>query len=438
MPRSVRAALMFLAGILLFAPAASAQVRPLSPSFDIHGGYHLFLWDAENFRDNFVVGSRIGFNITPIVGVEAWGQYIQSQTLVSGKVGDIALVGGDLVVHLTRGRVIPYIAGGAGAKYYSVRGRRNERTFRLDADGNPLPIFKNPDWDFAIDAAFGVKFLVASSFGFRLDLRYYMSIGSNTDEGIPNADNLLNDRFDDLQATVALYVAPGGKPSDRDKDGIADRNDRCPDDPEDFDDFQDQDGCPEPDNDSDGILDVDDDCPNDPETFNRFQDEDGCPDVAPPQDRDGDGIADDQDRCPDDPETFNDHEDEDGCPDTRPQPTVDGEMLILEKVYFETDKTYISSYYRAELDKVVATLRANPGIKKVRVEGHADERSSEDYNVNLSQRRAQAVRDYLVSRGVAASALEVKAYGEARPLALGHDEDSWSKNRRVEFVILEQ
>ena len=113
-----------------------------------------------------------------------------------------------------------------------------------------------------------------------------------------------------------LFVGFIFEPSigDRDGDGYKDDVDLCPDDPEDFDDFEDEDGCPEPDNDKDGILDVDDKCPNDPETRNGFQDEDGCPDSTD-NDRDGDGIPDDVDKCPDDPEDKDNFEDEDGCPD---------------------------------------------------------------------------------------------------------------------------
>src|SRR5207237_6221351 len=101
---------------------------------------------------------------------------------------------------------------------------------------------------------------------------------------------------------------------DRDGDGIKDDVDKCPEDLEDFDDFEDEDGCPDPDNDRDGIPDVDDKCPNEPETENGFQDEDGCPDSVE-LDRDGDGIPDSRDKCPDDPEDKDGFEDEDGCPD---------------------------------------------------------------------------------------------------------------------------
>jgi len=102
--------------------------------------------------------------------------------------------------------------------------------------------------------------------------------------------------------------------TDRDGDGILDEDDQCPDEPEDKDDFEDSDGCPDPDNDKDGILDKDDQCPMDPETKNNYKDDDGCPDVDD-RDRDKDGIPDWKDKCPDQPEDIDKFEDEDGCPD---------------------------------------------------------------------------------------------------------------------------
>ncbi len=101
---------------------------------------------------------------------------------------------------------------------------------------------------------------------------------------------------------------------DRDGDGIKDDVDQCPDDPEDFDGFKDEDGCPDPDNDNDGIPDVDDRCPNIPEDRDGDQDEDGCPE-GNEGDRDGDGIPDSKDKCPDEPEDRDGFQDQDGCPD---------------------------------------------------------------------------------------------------------------------------
>ena len=116
----------------------------------------------------------------------------------------------------------------------------------------------------------------------------------------------------DGRAFIAIILEPNL--GDRDGDGFKDDVDDCPDDPEDFDEFQDEDGCPEPDNDRDGILDVDDSCPLNPEDKDGFEDEDGCPE-GNKNDRDGDGLLDDVDQCPDDPEDFDDFEDQDGCPD---------------------------------------------------------------------------------------------------------------------------
>jgi OmpA-OmpF porin, OOP family len=116
----------------------------------------------------------------------------------------------------------------------------------------------------------------------------------------------------DFRAFVGFIFEPSI--GDRDGDGLKDDVDKCPDEPEDFDGFQDEDGCPDPDNDNDGILDKDDRCPNEPEDRDGDQDEDGCPEGSD-GDRDGDGIPDSKDKCPDDPEDKDGFQDADGCPD---------------------------------------------------------------------------------------------------------------------------
>jgi len=102
---------------------------------------------------------------------------------------------------------------------------------------------------------------------------------------------------------------------DNDADNIPDGQDQCPNDPEDDDGWLDTDGCPDPDNDKDAILDVADRCPNDAETPNGYLDDDGCPDEKPIDDTDDDGYRDDVDRCPYDAEDFDQFQDEDGCPE---------------------------------------------------------------------------------------------------------------------------
>jgi outer membrane protein OmpA-like peptidoglycan-associated protein len=130
----------------------------------------------------------------------------------------------------------------------------------------------------------------------------------------------------DVRAFLGFIFEPSI--GDRDGDGIKDDVDKCPDQPEDFDGFQDEDGCPDPDNDNDGILDVNDRCPNEPEDKDGDEDEDGCPEGGD-GDRDGDGIPDSRDKCPDDPEDRDGFEDQDGCPD--PDNDQDGIPDVKDK-----------------------------------------------------------------------------------------------------------
>jgi outer membrane protein OmpA-like peptidoglycan-associated protein len=225
---------------------------------------------------------------------------------------------------------------------------------------------------------------------------------------------------------------PEGNEGDRDGDGILDDVDQCPDDPEDRDGFQDEDGCPDPDNDQDNILDEDDLCPNDPEDRDNFEDEDGCPDPDNDQDR----ILDVDDSCPNDPETYNGFEDEDGCPDRGSVIIEENQIVILEKIYFETDSAVIQERSFPIIDAVAATLNGNPQITLVEVQGHADERSSDDYNIRLTRDRAASVVEALVQRGVMRDRLRSGGYGERCPVDPRHNAEAWDRNRRVEFKII--
>jgi len=225
---------------------------------------------------------------------------------------------------------------------------------------------------------------------------------------------------------------PEGNEGDRDGDGILDADDQCPDDPEDRDGFEDEDGCPDPDNDRDGILDTDDLCPNDPEDRDNWQDEDGCPDP----DNDSDRILDNDDTCPNDPETYNGTEDEDGCPDRGSVIVTDDSIIILDKIFFETDSAEIQSRSFPIIDQVAATLIGNPQITLIEIQGHADERSSDEYNIRLTTDRAAAVLEALVARGVPRERLRSAGYGERCPEDPRHTAEAWETNRRVEFKII--
>jgi OOP family OmpA-OmpF porin len=225
---------------------------------------------------------------------------------------------------------------------------------------------------------------------------------------------------------------PEGAQGDRDGDTILDVNDACPDDPEDIDGFQDAEGCPDPDNDNDGIRDFDDLCPNEPEDMDGFEDVEGCPDVDNDQDR----ILDVDDDCPNEPETYNGTEDDDGCPDQGRVLVTGTEVVIMDKIYFETDSAVIKPVSFDILNQVAATLNSNPQIRLIEVQGHADERNTDEYNIQLTQDRANSVVEYLVAQGVDSNRLLATGYGERCPIDPGHTEAAWDKNRRVEFKIL--
>jgi OOP family OmpA-OmpF porin len=225
---------------------------------------------------------------------------------------------------------------------------------------------------------------------------------------------------------------PDNLTSDRDGDGIPDDVDKCPDDPEDKDGFEDEDGCPDPDNDKDGILDVDDLCPNDPEDKDGFEDKDGCPDP----DNDKDRILDVNDKCPNDPETYNGVDDDDGCPDKGMVRVTKTKLEILDKIYFETDKADIKAVSFPLLDAIAATIKGHPQLQLIEIQGHADERGNDEYNLDLTDRRAHSVQNALVERGVNPGTLRARGYGETKPICAQHNESCWSQNRRVEFIIL--
>jgi outer membrane protein OmpA-like peptidoglycan-associated protein len=256
---------------------------------------------------------------------------------------------------------------------------------------------------------------------------------------------------------------------DRDGDGYPDDQDACPDEPEDFDGFEDDDGCPEPDNDKDGIPDNVDRCPNVPEDFDGDEDNDGCPESKPEGDRDGDGIPDSKDKCPDDPEdrdgfedddgcpehdndkdgipdkvdrcpndpeTFNGFEDEDGCPDKGLVLIEGSDIVILQKVQFQTGSAKILPESFPIIDAVAATMKAHAEFLVVEVAGHADERSTDEYNLKLTKARAASVVAALVERGIEKSRLVSQGYGEYCPLDKRSTPEAWDLNRRVEFKVV--
>lgn len=128
-------------------------------------------------------------------------------------------------------------------------------------------------------------------------------------------------------------------------------------------------------------------------------------------------------------------------PPPRPAPQPGPVVVVIDTtaitgpIYFDYDRTAIRADAAATLERKLGWLRANPRMR-IRIEGHADERGSDEYNLALTQRRAASAKNWLVARGIAADRFEAVGYGEERPVCTGHDESCWQRNRRADFVII--
>jgi len=216
---------------------------------------------------------------------------------------------------------------------------------------------------------------------------------------------------------------------DNDRDDIPDRYDDCPDTPEDWDDFEDEDGCPEYDNDRDGFADEDDECPNHAEDEDGFEDTDGCPDV----DNDRDGLLDEEDDCPNDPETPNGYQDDDGCPDEVPR-NLTQIVGVIRGINFKVDSDVLKESSYSILDKAAKILHQYEDIG-LEIQGHASAEGDDEYNLDLSQRRAESVMNYFISKGISERRLVAIGFGESMPIA-EDTQDGRVLNRRVEFHII--
>jgi outer membrane protein OmpA-like peptidoglycan-associated protein len=272
----------------------------------------------------------------------------------------------------------------------------------------------------------------------------------------------IEDKCPDAKGSKEMNGCP-----DRDADGIADIDDKCPD-VKGLKTFQ---GCP--DRDGDGIQDSEDDCPD----VKGLKEYKGCPDtdgdgIADPSDKcptvkgskefqgcpdtDGDGIQDSEDACP----TIKGPKEFQGCPDTDGDgladnvdncPTVPGpksnkgcpeiKKEILEKIkkaaqgiYFETGKDILKKESFVSLDKVVATLNADKTLN-ADIGGHTDDVGDDALNLDLSKRRAAAVLNYFVKKGIDPARITSEGFGETVPVADNKTPAGRALNRRVELNL---
>jgi len=263
----------------------------------------------------------------------------------------------------------------------------------------------------------GVRFDTQTGFALRLDARLAV-LPSQPTSGFGATAEL--DVGIGIEITVGaphkqtaeeLRLARGTPAADRDGDGIPDDKDACPDRPEDFDGFEDDDGCPDIDNDLDRVLDIADKCPNVRETYNGFEDDDGCPDTVPPD--------------------------------------VDALRGTIEGLLYAEGETVVRESGLPGLRKIAKTMTTHPSIRVVLI-GHTDDREAQQLATaedgqpapdadtlaaDLSRARAEAVKNSLIALGIPQSRIVVEGRGGEEPVADNGKPRGRLANRRVEIKL---
>jgi outer membrane protein OmpA-like peptidoglycan-associated protein len=460
--KSTRIGVASLAGLALSFAAAHASAQEdregVKVELDLTGGYHHFANNLElgvaddpdlpSPKPSAAFGLRVGLVLHPLFVIEAEGLLMPTK---DNKLGKSALLGAERI-HL-RFNIAPnavpgltpfILAGVGGTSVLSSSG------------GGGYSAIKSGDTDANFYAGLGVKYALSNLFHVRLDGRalaapnvknngfsaeweVLASVGVTLGGHAPPpplapvaalVKDTDRDGIPDDQDKCPNEAGPkenGGCPDkDTDGDGIVDRKDKCPDKagpPE-------RDGCPEEDADKDGIVDSKDKCPNDAEDKDGFEDEDGCPDL----DNDKDGIPDAEDKCPNEPETKNGYQDEDGCPDEVPAP-IKKFTGVIKGINFRRNSADIKASSFPLLKGAVQVFKEYPALR-VEISGHTSNEGRREFNMKLSRKRAEAVKDYLVSAGIDEKRIGTIGYGPDKPIADNNTHDGQEKNRRIEFRLL--
>lgn len=464
-PRIVLASLLTL-GILSTASAARAEITGVRLTLSPYAG--IALWDQNvRYEDQPVYGGRLGLAFGSYVNLEGtYGFCPTTQTVAPARATDVHHAGADLVLNLTPSyRVVPYVLGG-----WSM--------LRFKPERSGATVVGTKDY-MGLEAGAGVRLELAERVHLRIDVR---------DVALQREAPLPTDWTHNVIWTGGLQFAIGGHRGDDDKDGVTNNKDKCPNTPAGA--LVDKTGCPTDadgdgvfdgldqcaatpakakvdvrgcptDGDGDGVFDGLDQCANTPR--GAKVDASGCPvdsdgdGVADgidqcastptgakvdasgcPVDGDGDGVPDGIDQCPNTPRDA--RVDKNGCPievNEKETQLLDTGMIRLNNINFETAKWDIRPESFAVLDEVGGILSQWPQLQ-IEIGGHTDARGTDKYNQELSEKRAQAVMQYLTSKFSALnpSQYSARGYGEIKPVADNKSDTGRALNRRVEFKVL--
>lgn len=478
---------------LLALPAGAAAQRSPDVTFEAHGGAGFPTRDLAGLFDfGPEAGAGLAFWFGPRIGIRLGGdvEFLRGKpSVLSGAASPDARLysyTGSFIVQLTDRERTPWevmLNAGAGAS-------------TLDADPFSDPSAPSGTRDFSKTYPTGnlgltVGYALGRSVDVFVESQAYMTFFEKGDTRV--FQDASSGRIEAFSAQLSVPVAAGfqikfgGGPGDADADGVNDDLDQCPGtqkgvrvdtggcardaDRDGVPDYRDEcsgtpsgakvdaEGCAH-DGDVDGVSDGLDECPNTPEGARvnakgcpTDGDGDGVPDgvdrcpgtpkgaeVDPhgcPRDRDGDGVANGIDQCPNTAEST--EVDQQGCPRNEVQKQLEEKgRVILHNVYFDFDRATLRPESKPALDEAGNALAKHPKLR-IEIQGHTDAVGPSEYNLQLSQRRARAVLDYLLANfpSLDRSAFVVRGYGETQPIASNASAEGRQENRRVEFVVLE-
>ncbi len=448
--------------IAFFTTSLFAQNTSNKFGVGIKGGFARYDGDvkASEWKPHFGMSIDRWLSRSLSAGLDLGLTKFESNDAVDYFQTDLFYIGADIKTKIiNQGAFQPYVLLGIEGFKFNPRDRNEDKLPNNAAKAYSL-------FQFGFQIGAGLSFFARDNFSIDVQTIYHPTFSDNLDD---ISGGSTNDTYLTTALKFTFYI---GGDQDSDGDGILDEDDKCPGRREDFDGFQDGDGCPDPDNDNDGILDIDDKCPNKPEDVDGFQDKDGCPDPdndndaildvndkcpgtdetvrqkvdtredmdgfndndgCPDPDNDEDGIPDIKDKCPNKAETFNGWEDEDGCPDVVPDIKIEvGKPLILKGVYFLTGSAKLDPNSTEILTDVFELLRDNPQIE-VEIRGHTDNTGSYERNMKLSLERAESVKAFLVKKGIDATRMTTFGFGPDRPIESNDTVEGRAKNRRIVF-----
>jgi len=373
---------------VVFGLTGTAEAGQRAGAFSLSPmiGYHVFDSD-QKLDDAAAYGLTLGYNLSKRWAVELDGRYTPTDTDFKSGEGsnvdvDVWNYSLNALYHFNPdGPFVPYLTAGFGNSVYLADGYKD-------------------DEDFMLNWGIGAKYFFSEDTALRLEARHIAGFHSDDRWNVAGTGDNTEHNF---IISAGLFFQFGGvmpappPPTDSDLDGIPDSRDKCPDTP-----------------------------------LGTLVDAVGCPPVekvVPPpprrkpvdRDSDGDGVLDSRDKCPDTPKGV--IVDEDGCP-----------IKFTLQIEFDFDKFQVRPEYQELLKEAAAFINKYPETKFL-LAGHTDSRGSEAYNKALSNRRAAAVKKYLVEEfGIGAHLLYPRGYGESQPVASNDTDEGRQSNRRVEVI----